>query len=185
MRVLGFGGSTGPHSSTLAALRVVLSAAAAEGAETELIDVGSLDLPMYRWGALPSADAQRMVDAFSAADALVWASPLYHGSVSGLFKNAIDWVEVLADRQPPYLSNKPVGLIAVSAGGMALAAIHAMEPIVRALRGWVVPLVVPIDRSREVFGPEGQVLDARVEARLRLLSSELSRAAAAFARPGP
>jgi FMN reductase len=48
------------------------------------------------------------VDAVYACDAMIWSSPTYHGSVSGSFKNALDWLILLAERDPPYLTNKPV-----------------------------------------------------------------------------
>lgn len=182
--VVGFGGTTSPTSATLSALERVLDAARRAGATTELFALGQLDIPMYAWGRAPSADVVRMCDAFRAADAIVWSSPLYHGTISGLFKNAIDWLELLADRDPPYLADKPIGLIGVSAGIQSLQAITAMEQIARALRGWTVPLVVPIHRAPEVFAKDGALTDARVERQLEALGGELVRAARLFAAGG-
>ena len=31
--------------------------------------------------------------------------------ISGSFKNALDWLILLAERDPPYLTNKPAGLV--------------------------------------------------------------------------
>src|SRR5258707_1224295 len=50
----------------------------------------------------------------------------------------------------------------------------------RALRGWAVPLVLPIPQAWQVF-KEGRVLDKRVEEQLRALGHELARAAQLFA----
>ncbi|NUP13434.1 MAG: NAD(P)H-dependent oxidoreductase [Polyangiaceae bacterium] len=181
--VVGFGGTLNPTSTTLVALRRVLSAASELGARTELIDAGTLSLPMYDWGAPSTPEVERFADAFHAADALVWASPLYHGTISGLFKNAIDWLEILADRSPPYLSDKPVGLIGIAGGAQSLQAITSMEQIVRSLRGWTVPLVVPINRASEVFDKmNGGLRDVRVDEQLHALGTELVRAAHMFRR---
>lgn len=180
-KVVAFGGTLNPKSTTLIALRCVLDEAAARGAETELMDVGTLSLPTYDWGAPPTPAVERFVASIYAADALVWGSPLYHGTISGLFKNAIDWLEVLSDRAPPYLTDKPVGLIGIAAGAQSLQAITTMEQIVRSLRGWTVPLVVPINRASEVFDKvDGVLRDARVEAQLRALGGELVRASKVF-----
>jgi FMN reductase len=179
-RIVGFGGTFAPVSSSLHALDAVLAAAAEEGASTTRIDAGSLDLPMYAWGAT-SAKADAFVEAMYAADGLVWVSPLYHGTVSGLFKNALDWLELLAKRTPAYLSNKPVGLVAVAAGTQSLGAITTMEQVARALRAYTVPLVVPIQRSSEVFDAEGRVRDERVGSQLRALGRDVTRAARALA----
>ena len=72
---------------------------------------------------------------------MIWSSPTYHGSISGSFKNALDWLILLAERDPPYLSNKPIGLVSTAGGVQGLQAVNSMEFIARALRGWSVPLV--------------------------------------------
>jgi FMN reductase len=87
------------------------------------------------------------VDAVYACDAMIWSSPTYHGSVSGSFNNALDWVIPLAERDPTYLTNKPVGLVATAGGIQGLQAINSMEFVVKALRGWSVPLVQPVAQS--------------------------------------
>jgi FMN reductase len=180
--IAGFAGTSNPASSTLAALRLVLDAARAEGATAELFDAGSLALPMYESGAEPSEAVLAFAETMYRADAVVWSSPLYHGTISGIFKNAIDWLEVLSDRDPPYLSDKPVGLVGVAAGAQSLQAITAMEHIVRSLRGWTVPLVVPINRASEVFDKQGIIKDARVASSLAALGAEVVRAAKLFRR---
>ena len=185
LRILGFGGTTSPSSSTLSALRVVLSAAEAAGAKVELLHAGELALPMYEWGMAPTESVDRFVDATQRADALVWSSPLYHGTISGLFKNAIDWLELLSDRAPAYLTDKPVGLVSVSGGSQSLSAITTMEQIVRSLRGWTVPLVVPIHRASEVITREGAVTDERVHGQLEQLGRKVVRAAKLFRSAPP
>ena len=62
------------------------------------------------------------MDAVYACDAMIWSSPTYHGSVSGSFKNALDWLILLAERDPPYLTNKPVGLVTTAGGVQGLQA---------------------------------------------------------------
>ena len=104
-----------------AALRAALELAAERGAQTELLDLNALDLPLFRpdqpINAYPAAhhgSIVRIIDACRRADALLWSSPTYHGTVSGAFKNALDFLELLRDEEPPYLQGKAVGLIAVS-----------------------------------------------------------------------
>jgi FMN reductase len=77
----------------------------------------------------------RLVESVYAADGMIWSSPLYNGSISGSFKNALDWLILLNDREPAYLTDKVVGLISVAGGTQGLQAINTMEFIVRALRG--------------------------------------------------
>lgn len=99
---------------------------------------------------------------------------MYHGTISGSFKNALDWLELLARREPPYLTNKIVGLISTAGGVQGLQAVNTLEFVVRALRGWAVPLVIPIS-SRQAFDAEGRIVDERVIGQLRALGHEVAQ----------
>ena len=179
--IVGLGGSLAQHSTSLSALKVALEGAREYGAEVQLFDLRELNLPMFVPGAEPvPTAARRLCDAVHAAHGMLWSSPLYHGTVSGAFKNAIDWFQLLSDRTPPYLTDKVVGLISTAGGTHGLQAVNTMEFAVRALRGWAVPLVLPIPQAWQVF-KEGHVLDKRVEEQLRALGHELARAAQLFA----
>jgi FMN reductase len=184
-RIVGFGGALGASSTSLLALRLALAGAESAGAETVVYDVRELALPMYEHGAEPPAAAVALADAMHDADGLVWSSPLYHGSVSGVFKNAIDWLELLSDREPPYLTDKPVGLIGTSGGAQSMQSINTLDFIVRALRGWVVPFSVPLVSSGKAFDAAGAAVEPRVDAQLRMLGAEVVRAARLFRAANP
>ncbi len=167
-----------PSSSRQALQHALDASAAAGGADVELLDLRSLDLPLFgtEVAGVP-AGAVRLADAVAGADGMIWSSPLYHGTVSAAFKNALDWLELLADHDPPFLTDKPVGLIATAAGVQGLQAVNTMEFVVRALRGWAVPLVVPIARAHLAFADDGTAVDARVANLLERLGREVVRAA--------
>lgn len=180
VRVVGIGGSLQASSTSRAALEVALRGAGEAGATTRLFDVRTLDLPLYRPDRTAPDAARQLADEVAEADALVWSSPLYHGSVSGSFKNAIDWLQLLADRDPPYLSDKVVGLLTTAGGVQGLQGINSMEFIVRALRGWAVPLVVPVAHAWQAFDGDGRLTDDRVRTQLEALGAEVVRAARQF-----
>lgn len=180
--IVGIGGSLRTGSTSLAALRVALDAAAAAGARCELFDLNVVRLPMYD-AELPrtaiAADAERLLDAVRRADGFLWSSPGYHGTVSGAFKNALDYFQYLSDDVPTYISGKPVGMIATAGGTLAaVQAVTAMIHCANALRGWPVPLAVPIGEVDSVIDAQGNVTSAKFATRLRLLSSEVLRFAA-------
>jgi FMN reductase len=181
VRIVGLGGSLSLQSTSLAALKVAIEGAAEAGATTELFDVRELDLPMYVPGPEPAPDAARaLCDSVYACHGMLWSSPLYHGNISGSFKNALDWFQLLGDRRPPYLTDKVVGLISTAGGTQGLQAVNTMEFIVRALRGWAVPLVIPIPQAWRVF-QQGQVLDQSIAEQLHALGREVARASEQFA----
>jgi len=108
IRVLGIGGTTRQNSSSEHALRVAAAAAAEAGASVELITSEDLVLPLYDPEKRDRSDrAAALVAALREADALLIASPGYHGTVSGMVKNALDYVEDLRDDDRSYLSGLP------------------------------------------------------------------------------
>ncbi len=181
VNIVGLGGSLAAQSTSLAALRVALEGASHAGARTQLFDIRELELPMYVPHAadVPEA-AKRLCDAVYACEGMLWSSPLYHGTISGSFKNALDWLQLLGDRQPPYLADKVIGLISTAGGAQGLQAVNTMEFIVRALRGWAVPLVIPIPQAWRVI-QHGEVLNDAIAGQLRALGAEVARAAEHFA----
>ena len=165
-------------SSSRAALRVALLGAEEAAAETELLDLRELDLPMFNPDAEPTAQTLEMVDALKAADGLIWSSPLYQGSISGSFKNALDWLHLPSGSV--YLTDRVIGLISAAGGTQGLQAINTMEFSVRALRGWAVPFVVPVSSAARLFDDEGRLEDEAVERQLKMLGSEVVRVAEHF-----
>jgi FMN reductase len=184
VRVVGLGGSLRAESTSRTALGVALDGAAASGADTDLIWVRDLNLPLYTAEHAPPMAALGFADAVYDCDALIWSTPTYHGSVSGSFKNALDWLILLAERDPPYLSNKPIGLITTAGGVQGLQAVNTMDFIARSLRGWSVPLVLPVSQSWQSFDPDGHLKDEAVAAQLRTLGAEVVRAARQFQADG-
>ena len=182
--VVGLGGSLTEPSRSLAALKVALEGAAADGAETRLFDVRTLDFPLYRPEVERAPEAvEEFCDVVYRSNGLIWSSPMYHGTISGSFKNCLDWLHLLGDRDPPYLTDKVIGLISTAGGMQGLQAVNTMEFVVRALRGWAVPLVVPIGQAWRVIDDTGEILDARTEDQLRALGQEVAHAARHFAVP--
>jgi len=179
--VVGIGGSLTAQSSSLAALKIALEGAAEGGARTEIFDIRALDLPMYSPDLRDIPESvHRLCDGVHGAAGLLWSSPLYHGTISGSFKNALDWFQLLSDRKPAYLTDKVVGLISTAGGTQGLQAVNTMEFVVRALRGWAVPLVIPIPQAWRVFDREG-LHDETVSEQLHALGREVTRAAKQFA----
>jgi FMN reductase len=181
LTIVGLGGSLARNSKSRAALETALEGAASAGAETQLLDIRRLDLPMYDPVDEPTEAATTLIESCHAADGLLWSSPMYQGTISGALKNALDWLHLLGDRDPPFLHDKVIGLISAAGGTQGLQAINTMEFAVRALRGWAVPYVVPIASASRVFDRAGRIQDQAVELQLKMLGAEVVRVAARFA----
>ncbi len=182
LSIVGLGGSLAKVSRSRAALEVALDGAAGAGADTQLLDLRELNLPMFDPDhATPPANALELIEVCYAADAMLWSSPLYQGTISGAFKNALDWLRLLSGRDPAFLHDKVVGLISAAGGTHGLQAINTMEFATRALRAWAVPYVVSVASAARVFDADGRIHDATVEEQLRTLGGEVVRVGRRFA----
>ena len=173
--IVGIGGTTRASSSTEKALKVALAAASALGAETRLLGAEDLILPMYAPEKTERAPAARLfIEEIRKADGIILASPGYHGSISGLVKNAIDYVEDLAKDASPYIQGRAVGLIATGAGWQgAVATLIALRSVVHSLRGWPTPLGVPINTLEPCFDADGNCVSPKLNEQLQILSREV------------
>jgi FMN reductase len=116
--VVGLGGTLRANSSTERALRYCLDSVEAQGGRTKFFSGPDLDLPMYAPHELKrTPKALELVGALRDADAVVVGSPGYHGAVSGLLKNALDYIEDLREDPRAYLDNTPHQLRVPLAGG--------------------------------------------------------------------
>ena len=186
LKIVGLGGSLARVSKSRAALQLALEGAASAGAETTLLDLRELALPMYDPDDdEPGAAADRLIETCYSADGMLWSSPMYQGTISGAFKNALDWLHVLGAREPPFLHDKVIGLISAAGGTQGLQAINTMEFATRALRAWDVPYVVPVAAAARVFDEDGRVHDEAVEVQLRTLGGEVVRVAQRFVADTP
>lgn len=181
VRILGLGGSMKAASGSLSALKTVLAAAAAAGAETELIALHESGLPLFDPGknlADQPAGVHAFLDAARRADAYAWCSPAYHGTVSGSVKNALDFLEFLSKDATPYLTDKPVALISLGGGAQAAVnTLNALSHVAQSLRALVLPLQAPIITAGHSFDASGRFSDPKMHARLELLGAELVKLA--------
>jgi FMN reductase len=173
--IVGIGGAHNAGSSTEQALVVALRSAENAGARTQLFDGALLQrLPHYLSpGTAGSKDGQALVEAIRAADGVIIASPGYHGSISGLVKNAIDYLEETSKDKRVYLDGVPVGLIATAYGWQATGTTLAtLRSIVHALRGWPTPLGAAINSSGGIF-KDGVCTDEGVCRQLELVGRQV------------
>lgn len=173
--VVGVGGTLRSNSSTERALRHCLASVQRQGGRTELYCGEDINLPMYNpHDPARTVRATRLISALRRADAVVIGSPGYHGGISGLVKNALDYIEDMRDDSRVYLDNKPWGCISCAYGWQAaVGTLAQLRSVGHALRAWPTPLGVAINSADKVFDDAGELLDAGVRSQLELLASQV------------
>jgi FMN reductase len=123
--------------------------------------------------------AEELVAQLREASGLVLSSAAYHGSTSGMLKNALDYAEDLANDPRVYLAGLPVGCIAVGKGWQAgVNTLSTLRMIVHALRAWPTPHGCVINTAPDASGAVtgvSQSLDS-----IRLVAAEVVHAVKSF-----
>ncbi len=174
--IVGIGGTPNPGSSTECALDVALGSAADAGMRTCKFGGEALgSLPFYSYGCLSQSKMGcELIAAIREADGIIVASPGYHGSISGLIKNALDYVEETARDDRNYLDGLPVGLIVTAYGWQATAStLGTLRSIVHALRGWPTPFGAGIKVGPGMF-VGGACRDDNVRAQLQVVGRQVT-----------
>lgn len=186
IRIVGIGGTVSPASTTELALRTACARATARGAEVQIFGGDYLGaLPHYRGGGHSIRNGAELVEAVRRADGILIAAPGYHGSISGLVKNALDYLEELAGDARPYLDGRAVGLIATAYGDQAtMSTMQTLRSIVHALRGWPTPMGATIRTYRGLFSPDGECLEDRARMQLEIVGDQLVMGARNFCVAG-
>lgn len=170
--VVGIGGSLRGNSHTRRAVAIALQGAAELGARTQLIDLRDYDLAFCNGeettDKLPGII--RLRSEVKAAQGIILGTPEYHGSFSGVLKNALDLMGF------DEFEGKLVGLLGVSGGMMgAVNALASLQVIVRSLHAWLVPEQAMIAHSSRAFDANGQMHNLELEARVKEVGRQVAR----------
>jgi FMN reductase len=169
VKIIGIGGSLRANSYTQIGLQIAAQRVEALGAEVEILDLRQLQLPFCNgdkeYPEYP--DVQRLRDTVRDADGLILATPEYHGSVSGVLKNALDLLSFTE------LSGKVAGLISILGGQSNSNALNDLRIIVRWVHGWVIPEQIAIGQAYNSFNSEGKLLDEKLSQRFDQFAQSL------------
>jgi NAD(P)H-dependent FMN reductase len=169
--VVGVAGSLRDHSYTRLALRRALDAAGATGAEVDLLDLRTYDLPPLDPDVDEQGDSVALARRIRGADAVLLGTPMYHGSYSGVLKNALDHCGF------DEFEGKTVGLLGVAGGAFPITALEHLRSVCRALDAWVLPYQAAIPRASAVVS-DGEFVDEGIENRVATLGRRVVEYAA-------
>ncbi len=183
MKIVAIGGTPRPDSSTERLLGVASAAAAAQGASVQTFGGAYISkLPYYGGVGHIDGTGSEMVAAVREADGILIASPGYHGTISGLMKNALDYIEDLSGDARVYFDGRPVGLIATAFGHQAaVSTLATLRSITHALRGWPTPLGAAIRTEADSFDPAGALVDESARDQLETIGKQVLFAAGRLA----
>ncbi len=170
LHILAVCGSLNPVSRTKMALALALKGAEEYGADTRLIDLRDYKLVFY--GEVEEKDYPpdvfRLRKEIKESDGIIFGTPEYHGSMSGILKNMLD---LMSQEQ---LEAKIAGVVGVAGGHTgAINSLNTMRTVGRNLHFWVLPQEVSVAESSKAFNEDGSVNDADIEQRLLNLGRQV------------
>lgn len=168
-KIVGIGGSLRTASYSMMALELAAERVQALGADIQILDLRTMKLPFCDGGKDYSEfpDVHILQEVVTAADGLILATPEYHGSVSGVIKNALDLMGFTE------LGGKVTGLISVLGGQPNSNALNEMRLIMRWVHAWVIPEQLAIGQAWRAFDEDGKLMDEKLAERLDSFAQSL------------
>jgi chromate reductase, NAD(P)H dehydrogenase (quinone) len=173
MKVLAFAGSLRRDSTNKKFAREAVRLLVGPGqASAEFADLRDYAMPLYdgdiERGGIPDS-VLALGERIAETDALVIATPEYNGSISGVLKNAIDW---LSRVKPVPLAGKHVLLLATSPGGWGgiRGLWHSRVPF-EALGAHVFPQMMSLPAAGSAFDEQGRLADTSTQQLQTLLGA--------------
>jgi chromate reductase len=97
-----------------------------------------------------------------AADAVLFCTPEYAGTLPGSLKNLLDWLVGSGE-----LNGKPVAWLSVAAPGRGEGARTTLETVLGYVDATLLPQACArITVARDTLGPDGTITDPRIRAAL-------------------
>jgi FMN reductase len=153
VKIVGIAGSLRSDSYSVQALKLAADRVKALGAEVEILDLRQMNLPFCNSGDdYPDyPDVEKLRNAVKEADGLILVTPEYHGSVSGVLKNALDLMSF------EHLSGKVAGGISILGGQSNNNALNDLRTILRWVHAFVIPDQIAIGQAWQAFDKEGKL----------------------------
>lgn len=188
VRLLAFAGSLRTDSYNRKLVRVLAAGATAAGAEVDVAELRELAIPLYD-GDLEAAGnvppgVRTLQEKLAAADGLLISTPEYNGSISGVLKNALDWMsrpQANGKSGTDLFAGKPVGIVSASPGGLGgLRSLIDLRNMLGKLGMWVAPAQVAVGGAANAFDAQGGLIDEARRAQVHAVGAAVVKAALAF-----
>lgn len=182
-KILAFAGSLRQGSFNKKLIKIAVKGAEQADADITLIDLADFTLPAYNGDdeaahGLPE-NAKKLKQLMIAHDGLLISSPEYNSSISGAFKNVIDWVSRPEEGEKislPAFRGKVAAIMSASPSGLGgLRGLVHLRAILENIHVMVLPEQVTVPSAHEAFDEDGHLKDQQKEKRVISLGSQLAK----------
>ena len=188
MKLLVFAGSTRATSFNRQLARVAASMGEFRGADVTLLELGSLNIPLYNADLEAQgtpADVVRLKEILFNHPGWIICSPEYNGSYTALLKNTLDWASSPVKGDATWqdgtrsFRGKVVGMLSASPGALGgLRSQSHLGPLLTNLGCWLAPTAFALGSAGSAFDGAGQLVQAAHTERVRAVVDQVLWASA-------
>jgi NAD(P)H-dependent FMN reductase len=180
MNIILIGGSNRRVSTSTQLLHYMKSRLLDKGVTAEVFDLRQKPVPFYSPDQNETDDPNTvdMLKQVLAADGIVLGNPEYHGSLSGVLKNALDFMS------SAHFAGKPVLSASSSGGAVGVSSLTHMQTVVRNLHGINCSEWVSIGGEQRKFASDGSPEEGAVKLRVERALDELVRLCSLLRKTG-
>ena len=172
LKVLGLAGEYRATSKSGLLVTAALDMASDHGADVIFWDLYEQPLPLVgEEGCWTHPNVQAFQALLMECDAFFLSSPEYHGTMSGVMKNTMDWM------YDKHVGGKVFGLMSTLGGVTNSNTLNHMRIALRWLHGWPVPEQLAVEHVKEAFDDDGQLVDEALRGRLQSVVTSVLTAA--------
>ena len=175
LTILGLSGSFGSDSSNGKLVTLALRHAETMGVETVFWDLTEKPLPLVGdTGSWDDEYVKEFQELAESCQGYLISSPEYHGCMSGVMKNQLDWL------YSKHVSGKPFGLMSTLGGQPNSNTLNQLRICVRWIHGWAVPEQLAVANIKKAFDESGNLIDIELNERLEGLVKSVIDTAVLF-----
>tara|TARA_B100000945_G_C20406915_1_gene610530 strand:+ start:1707 stop:2252 length:546 start_codon:yes stop_codon:yes gene_type:complete len=161
VKVMGISGSYGNESNNSKLVKLGLEVLSNLGAETYFWDLNEKPLPLVgEEGSWENKNVAEFQNLATEVNAYLLSSPEYHGCMSGVMKNQLDWI------YNKHVGGKAFALMSTLGGQSNSNTLNQMRIAVRWIHGWAIPEQIAVPNIKEAFNDDGLLNDEKLIERL-------------------
>jgi len=161
MHIAMIAGSNRREATSTSILRYIETILKSKNIRVTFIDLADVRLPLFSPDAAevhPNADF--LITSVDQADGLIFATPEYHGSISGSLKNALDYLDNC------HVEGKPVLTVSSAGGRLGVSSLIHLQCIIRNLHGILCPDWISVGDGQPVWDRDGIPQDMEIVRRI-------------------
>ncbi|MED5486003.1 MAG: NADPH-dependent FMN reductase [Candidatus Thermoplasmatota archaeon] len=161
VKVMGISGSYGNNSNNTKLVKLGLEILEKMGAEIYFWDLNEKPLPLVgEEGSWENKNVAEFQELATEVNSYLLSSPEYHGCMSGVMKNQLDWI------YSKHVSGKAFALMSTLGGQSNSNTLNQMRIAVRWIHGWAIPEQIAVPNIKTAFDENGMLNDEKLMERL-------------------